>query len=99
MSTTPSLEDVVRAWESQDPELPQIVIALANGRDTYGGKSQPKKSEGLSYQEYRQTIHSWRFKYKSVAEQVHFRLEKMKELEGKATVDICGRWKGPIDFC
>lgn len=83
MSTTPSLEDVVRAWESQDPELPRIVIALANGRDTYGGKSQPKKSEGLSYQEYRQTIHSWRFKYKSVAEQVHFRLEKMKELEGK----------------
>ena len=80
MSTTITLEDIRRAWKSQDPALPRLVVSLANTREPYKA---PRKDGVLTLQEYYRTVGSWQFSRKSKEEQAHYRMERMKELEAQ----------------
>lgn len=80
MSTTITLEDIRRAWKSQDPALPRLVVSLANMREPYKA---PRKDGVLTFSEYYRTIRSWQFARKTKDEQAHYRMERMKELESR----------------
>lgn len=80
MSATTSLDDIRRAWESRDPELPRMIVALANASDPH---SQTRKDGALDFNEYLRTTRSWRFRRKPIKDQVHYRIERMKELEAQ----------------
>jgi hypothetical protein len=78
MSATSSLTDIRNAHRSRDPELPRLIIALANSTD----KELPPAPDGSQpFAELQRTVTSWRFKKKPRAEQIHFRQTRMDQLE------------------
>lgn len=81
MSTTITLEDIRNAWASQDPELPRMIVDLASANEYH--RHQRKKDGAFTFADYSRTIRAWNFKYKPLEERVHFRVERMKELEAQ----------------
>lgn len=72
------LEDVQRAYQTRDPSLPELVVALAQAPDP------PTKSvrQGeLTYQSFLSELNSWSFRYyKSDEEKQTYRVESWKIL-------------------
>lgn len=73
------LEDVQRAYQTRDPSLPELVVALAQAPDP------PTKSvrQGvLTYQGFVSELNSWSFRYyKSDEEKQNYRISSWKVLE------------------
>ncbi len=81
MSTRLRLDDVRRAWESNDPELVGLVDALAGQSDEAADKA-PVREGAPTFAKFLAEIRSKAFfKTKTTEEQRLFRVERLKELE------------------
>ena len=80
MSTRLRLDDVRRAWESRDPELAGLVFALASQADE--PSETPIRDGAPTFERFLAEIRAKAFfKTKSLDEQRHFRVERLKALE------------------
>ena len=92
MAATLTLTDVRRAWDTRDPELPQLVARLAEQPDA--PSDQPVRAEAATFAKYQAELRSWKFKRKSDDEKYHVRVEGMKRLEADdAEVPLPDRFK------
>lgn len=80
------LEDVRRAYEAQDPSLPDLVIALAQSPDP--PSKQPVREGALTYQNFLYEVRSWSFRWKSEEEQRLYREASWKELESSEAESV-----------
>ena len=79
MAATLTLTDVRRAWDTRDPELPQLVARLAEQPDP--PPDTPVRAGAATFVKYLAELRSWQFKKKSDDEKYHVRVEAMKALE------------------
>lgn len=80
MSTRLRLDDIRRAWESNDPGLAGFVEVLANQTDE--DPETPLRDGAPTFAKFLEQIHSEAFfKTKTLEEQRHFRVEQLKALE------------------
>ena len=72
------LEDVQRAYQTRDPSLPELVVALANAPDP---PTKQVRSGELTYQSFLSELRGWSFRYKTDEEKQTFRISSWKILE------------------
>lgn len=79
MAATLTLDEVRRAWQTRDPELPQLIARLADQPDPKPDK--PLRQGALTFDSFVQQLRDPRFLRKSKEEQAHVRIEQLKALE------------------
>ncbi|HXG11674.1 MAG TPA: BRCT domain-containing protein [Gemmataceae bacterium] len=79
MPTRIHLEDLQRAWEARDPELPRLIETLSQQPDE--PPQTPIRQGAMTFQRFLAEIQSTPFHRKPKEEQAHYRIEQMKALE------------------
>ena len=79
MAATLTLDDVRRAWDTRDPELPRLIAQLAEHPDPEPEK--PVREGAPTFDQFLYEIKSPQFRKKPKDEQAHVRVERMKVLE------------------
>lgn len=74
-----SLDDIRRAWGSRDPELSNLIVALANAPDPRPDK--PPREGALSYAAMMQHVGSWKYNRSKPQERARYRIDTMRALE------------------
>src|SRR5687768_13251660 len=86
------LEDVRRAWEAQDPELPRLVVALASQPDA--PPRTPVRDGAPTVGRLLRELRSPAFRKKSRPEQKRWRVEQLQSLESpQAEVPLPDRFR------
>ena len=73
------IQDVRRAWEARDPDLPRLVVSLASSRDPQ--PKQPVREGAPTFQAFANEVRSRSFRRKKPEERYHERTERMRALE------------------
>ena len=79
MAATLTLDDVRRAWDTRDPELPRLIAQLAEQPDPVPEK--PIREGAPTFDQFLYEIRTPQFRKKPKDEQAHVRVERMKVLE------------------
>src|SRR5690606_17583031 len=74
-----SLDDIRRAWDSRDPELANLIVALANAPDPR--PDQPVREGALSYASFTSQLQSWKFTRSKPQERARYRIDTIRALE------------------
>lgn len=74
-----SLDDIRRAWDSRDPELANLIVALANAPDPK--PDQPPREGALTYDTFSQHLQSWKYSHSKPQERARYRIDTLRALE------------------
>jgi hypothetical protein len=74
-----SLDDIRRAWDSRDPELSSLIVALANAPDPRPDK--PPREGAIHYGAFAEHVNSWKYSRSKPQERARYRIDTMRALE------------------
>ena len=79
MSATLKLDDVRKAWDARDPDLPAILSSLVTQSDPE--PETPIRPEAPTFEKFIRSLTAWDYRRKDKPAQAAFRVEQLKLLE------------------
>ena len=79
MSANLKLDDVRKAWNARDPDLPAIVTNLVTQSDPE--PETPIRPDAPTFEKFIRSLNSWDYRRKDESAQTAYRIEGMKAIE------------------